>query len=218
MTDAPMRPRRFDADAWLLIGCYGIFGFGYIIPATFLPSLARQLVADPAIFGWTWPVFGVAAAVSTTVASLMLRNIAPRTVWALCQVVMAAGVVAPLVAANVGMLLLAAVAVGGTFMVLTMAGMQEARRVGGGDAPVLIAAMTAAFAVGQLLGPIVVSVFSSSPDALYVPSLAAAALLIAGAAIPYASHRTTPFRPSKRRTRHGTIARSHATPCTRVDG
>jgi hypothetical protein len=64
-SSAPVHSQRFDADAWLLIGCYGIFGFGYIIPATFLPSLARQLLADPAVFGWTWPLFGFAAAVST---------------------------------------------------------------------------------------------------------------------------------------------------------
>ena len=188
-TRAPMPMRRFDADAWLLIVCYGIFGFGYIIPATFLPSLARQLLSDPAIFGWTWPVFGMAAAMSTIGASLMLRNAAPRKVWALCQVVMAMGVVAPLMTPNVGALLFAAIAIGGTFMVLTMAGMQEARRVAGNAAPQLIAAMTAAFAVGQLLGPIVVSVFSSSTHALYAPSIAAAALLIVGAAILSASRR-----------------------------
>ena len=188
-TPAPTRTQRFDANAWLLVGCYGIFGFGYIIPATFLPSLARQLLADPAVFGWTWPVFGAAAAVSTVAASLLLRNAAPRRVWALCQVIMAAGVAAPVVASSVGMLLVAAICIGGTFMVLTMAGMQEARRVAGNAAPRLMAAMTAAFALGQLLGPVVVSVLPSSVNPLHVASIAAAVLLIAGAAILTASHR-----------------------------
>ena len=95
----------------------------------------------------------------------------------------------PCVASNVGMLLFAAIAIGGTFMVMTMAGMQEARRVAGNAAPRLIAAMTAAFALGQLLGPLVVSVLPSSPHALHVSSIAAAALLIAGAALLTASHR-----------------------------
>ena len=184
-----MRTERFDADAWLLIGCYGIFGFGYIIPATFLPSLARQLLADPAVFGWIWPMFGLAAAVSTIAASLLLRNAAPRRVWALCQVFIAVGAMAPVVASNVGMLLVAAICIGGTFMILTMAGMQEARRVAGNAAPRLIAAMTAAFAMGQLLGPIVVSVLPSSENPLYAASIAAAVLLIAGAAILTASYR-----------------------------
>jgi MFS family permease len=191
---ASVRTGRFTADAWLLTGCYGIFGFGYIIPATYLPSLARHLFADPTVFGWTWPVFGVAAAVSTVIASLMLREVAPRRVWAISLIVMAAGVVAPVIAANAAMLVFAAVAIGGTFMVLTMAGMQEARRVAG-NAPRLIAAMTAAFAIGQLLGPVVVSITSSSERALYGPSIAAAVLLIASAimlTVSYRSHSVLP--------------------------
>src|SRR5215470_6463141 len=157
---------RFSADGWLLVVNYGIFGFGYIIPATFLPSLAREIISDPAVFGWTWPVFGMAAAVSTVVASLALRNAAPRRVWAVAQIAMAAGVVAPVFVANAATLIFAAIAIGGTFMVVTMAGMQEARRIGGHTASRLIAALTSAFAIGQLLGPIVVSVLSSTGRAL----------------------------------------------------
>ncbi|MEO8754391.1 MAG: YbfB/YjiJ family MFS transporter [Casimicrobiaceae bacterium] len=186
---APRHGQRFTADAWTLVGCYGIFGFGYIIPATFLPAQARQVLPDPALFGWTWPVFGLAAAASTIAASLILRNVAPRKVWAWCQVVMACGVAAPVFAASAFTLLFAAIAIGGTFMVLTMAGMQEARRIAGSAAPRLMAAMTAAFALGQLLGPVVVSIFSSGAHALRVPSIAAAVLLLAGAAILTASHR-----------------------------
>jgi predicted MFS family arabinose efflux permease len=134
-------------------------------------------------------VFGTAAAASTIAASLLMRNVAPRKVWVACQVAMAIGVVAPAIAPNIGMLLVAAIATGGTFVVLTMAGMQEARRVAGSAAPRLIAAMTAAFALGQLLGPIVVSVFSSGTRALHGPSIAAAVVLVAGAAILTASRR-----------------------------
>ena len=39
----------------LLVLCYGAFGFGYIVPATFLPAMAQQLVSDPLVFGLTWP-------------------------------------------------------------------------------------------------------------------------------------------------------------------
>ena len=87
------------------------------------------------------------------------------------------------------MLVFAAIAIGGTFMVLTMAGLQEARRIAGDAAPRLIAAMTAAFAIGQLLGPVVVSITSSSERALYGPSIVAAMLLIAGAILLAASYR-----------------------------
>ena len=54
-------PRR----AFVAAACYGLFGYGYIIPATFLPALARGYIDDPAVFGWVWPVFGIAAGIST---------------------------------------------------------------------------------------------------------------------------------------------------------
>src|SRR5258707_3734745 len=54
-------PRRVFVTA----ACYGLFGYGYIIPATFLPALAREYIDNPAVFGWGWPVFGAAAALST---------------------------------------------------------------------------------------------------------------------------------------------------------
>src|SRR3546814_1367396 len=47
---------------WALITCYGLFGFGYILPATFLPAQARLLVQDPAIFGLAWPLFEIGRA------------------------------------------------------------------------------------------------------------------------------------------------------------
>lgn len=178
----PATSPRFDRAAWLLVLCYVTFGFGYIIPATFLPALARGRIADPSVFGWIWPVFGAAAAVSTLVASFLFHATSPRRVWAYGQLVLAVGVVAPVVMPGVGALLLAAVCVGGTFMVITMAGMQEARRAGGNAAPRLVAAMTAAFGVGQMLGPVAVNAASAGTNPIAMPSLAAALLLLVAAA------------------------------------
>jgi predicted MFS family arabinose efflux permease len=162
---------------------YGAFGFGYIVPATFLPAAARQVVPDPAVFAWTWPVFGLAAAISTLAVSRVWRDVAPRPLWAGAQLVMAAGLLAPALRTIVPTLLLCAVCVGGTFMVVTMAGIQEARRVAGAAAPRLIAAMTAAFALGQLLGPFTVtSLGSASSPGVALPHAVAAAVLMMGVA------------------------------------
>ena len=170
-------PNILDATAWRLVICYGTFGFGYIIPATFLPAAARALISDPTVFGWTWPVFGLAAATSTVIAASMLGNLTPRRSWALSQVIMAAGVALPAVQTTLTSMIISAVCVGGTFMVITMAGMQEARRVGEEAAPRLMAAMTAAFAAGQLAGPLTVHAAGSAAEAIRAPSLLAAALL-----------------------------------------
>lgn len=171
------------ASTWWLVLAYGAFGFGYIVPATFLPAAARQVVPDPAVFAWTWPVFGLAAALSTLAVSRGWRDLPPRRLWAGAQVVMAAGVLAPAVRMSVSTLLWCAVCVGGTFMVVTMTGIQEARRIAGASAPRLIAAMTAAFAVGQLVGPFTVtSLGSSSSPGVALPHGIAAAVLLLGVA------------------------------------
>ncbi len=171
----------FDATAWRLIVCYGIFGFGYIIPATFLPAAARALVDDPAVFGWTWPVFGAAASVSTVVGGAALRGLSPRLSMALGHTIMAVGVALPAIDASLASMIVSALCVGGTFMLITMMGMQEARRVGRQFAPRLMAAMTAAFATGQLAGPLLVAGGGSAAEAIRHPSLFAAALLLAAA-------------------------------------
>jgi predicted MFS family arabinose efflux permease len=159
---------------WLLIVCYGAFGFGYIIPATFLPAMAKAAIADPALFGWTWPVFGVAAAASTFVAGSFANQ---RNVWMVATLLMALGVVLPLMVPGLIGILVAAVLVGGTFMVITMAGMQEARRVAAENARPLMAAMTSAFAFGQIVGPLLVGSRSGLAQTL----VAAAVVLVLSA-------------------------------------
>ena len=171
------------SGGWVLIACYGLYGFGYIIPATFLPAMARQIVAEPLAFGSAWPVFGAAAALSTLVVSG--ASASPRRVWAACMAVMAAGVAAPLVVPGLTGILLSAFLVGATFVTITLAGMQEARRLHGAAARPLMAAMTAAFAVGQLVGPIVIALVEALPRGFTLAMLAATACLLAGAAVLY---------------------------------
>jgi predicted MFS family arabinose efflux permease len=146
---------RRGADFWRMVLCYGAYGFGYIIPATFLPVMAKEIVPDPALFGWAWPVFGAAAVASTLIVQRARRS--HRSVWAASHFVMAVGVVVPLVLPGLAGIIVAALCVGGTFVVITQVGLQEARAIAGPGARALIAAMTAAFALGQILGPLAVA-------------------------------------------------------------
>lgn len=187
-------PLSWNAETVRLVLCYGAFGFGYIIPATFLSAMARDAASDPAIYGWSWPVFGAAAAVSTFAAAMLRRRLADRWIWIAGHVAMAAGVVVPLAWRGLGGIVVSALLVGGTFMVVTMVGMQEARRVAGPHSRSLIAAMTSAFAAGQIAGPLAVSALAAH-GAGFGPALGlAAALLIlsAVALVPFPSTRRSP--------------------------
>jgi len=168
---------RWDRDAVRLVLCHGILGLGYIIPATFVPAMARTLVPDPVVFGWAWPIFGVAAMASTLGAGAAIRVVGNRRLWALSQLVMAAGVAAPVLWPNMGGIMVAALLVGGTFMVSTMGGMQEAQIVAGPHATRLMAAMTAAFAAGQIAGPLLVAT-AVGPNRDFSGPLSIACLLL----------------------------------------
>jgi len=165
-----------------LIWSYGSFGFGYIIPATFLPAMARQVIPDPAVFGWAWPIFGTAALLSVLLAGYLSARYSYRSIWLASQLVMAAGVALPVVWNGIGAIVVSALCVGGTFVVATMAGVQEGRRVAAGNATGLIAAMTTAFAVGQILGPLIVSAVAEKTWGMDAALISATLVLLAGAA------------------------------------
>jgi len=173
---------RWTRDSVLIVICYGVFGFGYIIPATFVPAMAKQIVSDPAVFGLSWPLFGLAAMVSTLAAGWFGRALGNRGLWVACSLVMAVGVAAPAVSPGMAAIMVAAVCVGATFVVVTMVGMQEARKVGGAHSRTLMAAMTASFAAGQIAGPLAVSWFARSGGSMDAVLICAAVLLVGSAA------------------------------------
>jgi len=175
----------WDRESLRLTLCYGAFGFGYIIPATFVPALAKQVIRDPNVFGWSWPLFGAAAMASTLVSATLRSSITNRRLWITCHLVMAFGVALPVVWSGIVPIMLAALFVGGTFMVITMVGMQEARSVGGARATGLMAAMTSAFALGQIVGPVCVSLGVAAGGNV------SAALVIASAALVVSAYALT---------------------------
>jgi MFS family permease len=162
-----------------LVIVYAIFGFGYIIPATFLPSMARHLVPDPAVFGWAWPVFGLAALISTLIAGRLSARFSNRALWGVAHLVMGIGTVLPVLLPDIAGILLAALCVGGTFMVVTAAGLQEARRLSPQDPARLMAKLTVAFAIGQILGPVCVSLAPPGDRSLHLLLTISAGLLMA---------------------------------------
>jgi predicted MFS family arabinose efflux permease len=172
---------RWSRDHWRLLWCYGALGIGYIIPATYLPDMAHRYITDPLVFGLAWPVFGVTSALSTWIAARWLAHVNDRKLWAICYVLMAAGDALPALWTDFAAVLLAALLVGSTYMVVTMQGLREARRVAGASATAFIAVMTAGFALGQIAGPLVVSAVAHVPHGFAAALVGAAAVVLAAA-------------------------------------
>ena len=160
----------------ILIWCYGISGFGYIIPATFLPAQARDILGDTPLFGLAWPVFGIASAVMVLLAGMLSARWGRIRTWMIAHLVMAIGVAIPTIWQGLSGILVAALCVGGTFVAVTLIAMQHAQAVFGLGAPIMMAKLTTAYAAGQILGPIFISMLDGNMDlALWI---SAAALIL----------------------------------------
>ena len=168
------RLRRF-------ITAYGLFGFGYVITATFIVIIVRGTPATHALEPEIWVAFGLAAAPSVVLWTSISTRLGIPMTFALACVVEAGGVLASVAWPTVTGVFIAAVLVGGTFMGLTALGLVQARTLATGNPHRALALMTTAFGLGQIVGPTFAGVVSDALGSFTVPSIAAAAaLLIAG--------------------------------------
>lgn len=183
----------------LLVAAYGLAGFGYIITATFLPVIARQVLPGSIWLDLFWPLFGLAVATGAVLTLRVPPHWDRRHLLMACYVMQAAGVVAglwwpTLTGFAVGSLLL-----GLPFTAITLFAMQEVRRVRPDDAPVYIALLTAAYGLGQIAGPALVAALlarSASAQAGFHASLQlAAASLLVGTALYAWLVKWQPSRP-----------------------
>ena len=164
-----------------VLTAYGLFGFGYILPATFLPQIARQWLSGQSYL-LIWPFFGLAAALSVVLSQGLQRrfdNVSLLGVWRVSQIIMAVGTLLPALWHSLAGLMLSALMVGGTFMVVTMAGLQvAASQVTHYPKYNLSALMTASFAFGQLIGPLAALVATGNNIWLALLPVSAIVLLI----------------------------------------
>ena len=166
-----------------LIVAYGLVGFGYVITATFVADMVR---ADPVLQPaehWVWLCVGLTAAPSVALWGWAGRRWGNERALVIGCLVEGVGVALSVLGGGIWSILLAAGLLGGTFVGLTAIGLIEARHLSAGDARRSIALMTAAWGLGQMVGPTFAGVLYDSLGSYLVPSLLATAALAAAAGL-----------------------------------
>jgi predicted MFS family arabinose efflux permease len=166
-----------------LIIAYGLFGFGYVITATFLVAIVRGTPAVRPLEPVIWLLFGLAAAPSVALWMRVATRLGVPRTFALACVLEATGVAASVVWPSTAGVFLSAILVGGTFMGITALGLVQARALMPNGAHRVLAYMTAAFGVGQIIGPAFAGALSDRLESFTVPSVAAAIALLVAAAL-----------------------------------
>jgi len=162
-----------------LIASYGLAGFGYIITATYLPLFVRDALGqiDPI---HVWAVFGLGAAPSCFLWHTLHERLGTRRAMQWNLGVQAAGVVLPALSHTALAYLVSAALVGGTFMGTVTIAAPAARRLAHKVSFNLFAVMTAAYGVGQIVGPLVSTALMHGGNNFGAPlGIAATALVIA---------------------------------------
>jgi predicted MFS family arabinose efflux permease len=166
----------------LLAGAYGLFGFGYIITATFIVAVVRGSKEIAGLEPYIWVMFGLAAVPSVALWTRLGARWGVVATFAIASVVEAIGVAASALWIGAATVIAASLLVGGTFMGLTALGLIAARE-GGGDPRGRIALMTASFSTGQILGPAFAGYVYDLTGSLAGPSWCAAAALVLAAGL-----------------------------------
>lgn len=169
----------------ILTLCHGLFGFGYVVTATFLVAVVRGTLHSRPLEAVVWLVVGLAAAPSTAVWGWIGHRAGPLRAYALACLLEGLGVAAGGLWPSAAGALLAALLLGGTFMGITALGFAAARALGPHQQHQSFAVITAGFGLGQIVGPSVAGVMLDRTHSFAAPSLLAAAAVVLAAAIAF---------------------------------
>jgi predicted MFS family arabinose efflux permease len=176
-------PVVFGLRLWALIASYGLFGFGYVITATFLVAIVRSSAEVRHLEGVVWILVGLAGVPSVALWTMLGRRIGIFAAYAAACIVEAAGVAASVLLPSTLGVVTAAAFLGGTFIGLTALGFVGARQLTASDPRRVLALMTVAFGLGQIIGPVVGGALSDRTGSFTLPSLLAAGALVVAAGL-----------------------------------
>jgi predicted MFS family arabinose efflux permease len=194
-SDAPVAAGRISVPLAGITVAHGLFGFGYVITATFLVTIVRDTPQVRSIEPWIWMLVGLAAIPSVPLWQWLGRRIGLFGAYAAAAAVEALAVAASVEWVSLTGICVSAVLLGGTFMGLTALGLMCARELAKGSPQRAIGLTTASFGLGQMIGPSVAGYLSEQTGSLRAASLlAVAALLIAAVLVTLTSPRETASR------------------------
>ncbi|WP_245519561.1 MULTISPECIES: YbfB/YjiJ family MFS transporter [unclassified Mesorhizobium] len=181
-----------DRSLTKMIVAYGLFGFGYVVTATFLIAIVRQGGGSRVFEASVWMVAGLAGFPSTWFWQKLAGRIGLYAAYAVTCLIEVVGVTASVVVKGAAGPLIAGVLLGGTFIAITALGIQIGRQLAPQAPRRIFALMTAAFGLGQIVGPIAAGLLAQASGNYILASIMAAAALLASGVIAWAAAPKSP--------------------------
>lgn len=181
----PKEPPSARAALTGLAAAHGLFGFGYVITATFLVTIVRETAAIRPLEPWIWVLVGVATIPSVPLWQRLGQRIGLLNAYAVACLLEAVGVAFSVEWGSITGIVVSAVLLGGTFMGLTALGLMSARELSGSRPQWAIGLTTASFGLGQMIGPTTAGILYEFTGSLRAASLLAALALIIAAFLTF---------------------------------
>ncbi|RWC87196.1 MAG: YbfB/YjiJ family MFS transporter, partial [Mesorhizobium sp.] len=175
-----------------MIVAYGLFGFGYVVTATFLVAIVRQGGGGRVFEAMVWMVTGLAGVPSVWLWQKVAERFGLYPAYVLACLIEVVGVAASVVVGGYAGPLLAGVLLGGTFIAITALGLQAARQLAPQAPRRIFALMTAAFGLGQIIGPIAAGLLAQASGNYVSASIMAAVVLLVSAVIAWSAAPKSP--------------------------
>jgi MFS family permease len=171
-------PRAFAAA----VMAYGLFGFGYVIHATFLPAMIRAAGYSATAANLSWVLVGAVSLPAIVWWRWVARRLGARAALTACYACEGISALAPIAGESLTSALIAAVGLGAGFIPLTGMALPFARSLDARLASRAVAFMTVAFGVGQMAAPVLAASLAQGRGFL-IPCVLSSAALLLGAAL-----------------------------------
>ncbi len=191
----PKAPNPFALRA--MIAAYGLFGFGYVITATFIVAIVRDAPQIQALEPYVWTLFGLSAAPTGALWMRVSERHGIFYAYAAACIVEAVAVAASILWVSQIGVVVAVVFLGGTVTGITALGLIAVRSLSSGDPRPNLALATAAFGGGQVIGPTFAGLLHDWLGSFVIPSLVAAFALFLAAGLAWAASAYRPPAASK---------------------
>jgi hypothetical protein len=174
-------PLHRTTFAWLL-AVYTAEAFAYIIPATFLVAIVAHTPELSRYAALSWIVVGLTGAFATFPWIRAMARLGKAHALAVALGLQAIGIAAPAVSRSPLAVIVAAIALGGTFMAITLFAAGLGRDIFPQRTSSAVSRLTVFFSIGQILGPLVATHLALRFNS-YDPALLVASGVAAGAAL-----------------------------------
>ncbi|WP_413364429.1 YbfB/YjiJ family MFS transporter [Lysinibacillus sp. 3P01SB] len=181
---------------WLIIA-YGLEGLGYIITGTFLVDIVYNIENLQAYASYSWVVVGVAAAPSAPFWMAMMSRFKPVSVMFIAYILQVLGIILPVLTQTAWSVLLSAFLFGCTFVGLVTLTTGYGRQLFPQQSGLVVSVLTTAYALGQIIGPLIASRVENHFNSFKAPLLFAGLVVFCAFIILVVGHFIT-----KRSTAH----------------